>query len=250
MRHFMLAIDEGRSTIAGAVSYLDDGERFCGLRLRVVPDRQRVGVGTKLLEEVFKEADRQGRSQVTAQVDPDKHLALNNFLVRNRFKLKSRLSTVEGDLITDVDGKLRAFCQDDLVQIVPLNRALGAEAGRLYAEYIASLPEPLSSRLFFSADAPRFRLTQLLLVDGKVEGLMLVEQDRTRAIIHARVVSERYRGGRASARLVLETLERLRQSGIERLRFQFFDTVRDTLKVSRRLNARTLEQVHFLVFAL
>ena len=253
-RDYLLAIDPVRHTVAGAICFRDDGAKLEHLRLHVVPGYRRSGVGRQLVKEVIREAARRNRSEVTGRAMVNANPDLHSFLLENGFIIKATLFIAEGRMASGLAHwqKIRNGAIDHLpssVQIVPLSESLAKEAGRLYAEYIAHAPEQLSARVFFSGDIPRFQLTQILLIDGKAEGMILVEQNGATAIVHARIVTAANRQGRASAVLAGATIERLHQAGIQTLRFQFFDTTHDTFKLSKRLETQIVDSLDQLSFA-
>lgn len=247
-RDYLLAIDPLRHGVAGAIAFRDNGAKLEHLLVHVVPGYRRSGLATQLVEEVIREAARRNRSEVTARAMAKAHPDLHSLFLKSGFTVKSRLLTAEGPLASGLDQLLairdRAIRQmPSSVEVVPLSESLAKEAGRLYAEYIAHAPEQLSARVFFSGDIPRFQLTQILLMDGKAEGMILVERNGAKAIVHARIVTAANRQGRASAVLAGTTIERLHQAGIQTLRFQFFDTTQDTFKLSKRLETQIVDSL-------
>lgn len=256
-RDYWLAIDSLERSVAGAISFRDNGVTLENVRLHVVPGRQRTGIGTLLLEEVIREAAQRGRSKLAAYANAAREPALHSFFSKIGFNTESKLFTAESGIHTAMEYLRRVreravanHRDPESVEIVPLSNPLLSDAGRLYAEYIANLPDSVSGCAYFSADISQFHLTQLLLVDGAVQGMVLMSQHGETATVHARIVREQYRRGWSSAVLLGRAIERAQQAGIQRLRFHFFDTTSDTLQLVKRLNMPIVECVDRFSLAL
>ena len=255
-RHFRLAFDpDGR--IAGAASFLETSTSLDGIQVASAPGENSSEAEQVIVEELVREAFRRGKNQLSASTHEERDAYLQQLLISNGFQVATRFVTVEAELGAGLDygRSIRTRVQmgpsgPAPMEVVPLSPSNVAEAGRLYAAYISNIPELAAARLRLGADLPRFGLTQVLLVNRRVAGLMLIEKTGSVAVIHARVVHREYRGGRASAVLVGTAMERLHQAGITKLRFQFFDSISDTMKVSKRLKARETECVNRLLLSL
>jgi GNAT superfamily N-acetyltransferase len=254
LRDYLLALESG---VAGAVCYRDNGSSFEDLQMHVVKGRERKGVGAELLRQVWTEAKARGRREVTARTNPAAEPALDSFLEKHGFRVKRQFFTVEGAMRTAVEY-LSAMQQRaaaggrtaETVEIVPLSASVLSEAGHLYAEYLNELPQPAAAHFYFAGDIERYRLTQVLVAKGTVQGLALVSAEGQTATVHARIVRPEWRRGWSSAVLIGTAILRAHQAGFERLRFQFFDSTFDTLELSKRLNMETVECVKELALML
>lgn len=254
-RDYLLAIQAAQGTIAGAISYRDNGIHLLNLRMHVVRGAEQTSAGSRLIRAVFREAEDRGRLAVETRAEESREPALHRFFLEHGFEVKSRLFTAEGSMdrayaYLDRMRQAGGLRRREGVEVVPLSRPLLSEAGRLYAEHISHLPEQTSAYVYFNGDLKHFGLTQVLLIDGSVQGLMLTSRTGDTATVHARVVRDSHRRGWASAELFLNTIERLREAGIRRLRFQFFESTYDTSKLTKRLHMQTIARTDLLSCAL
>ena len=73
-RLFLLLFDEAGLSIEGALSFRDNGKALGSIRLEVVPQRRRAGLGTELLSYAETESRRltmRYREQTAAATDPE-----------------------------------------------------------------------------------------------------------------------------------------------------------------------------------
>jgi len=235
--------------LAGVISAIDDGTRFEFTEYAVTRGFDEVVVARELLRRVVAEAVALGRSTVSAWSAGD-----GAAFRESGFAIQRELTKVIGDpregyaAVAALAERARRNFADSTVE--PICAETREEVGRLYAEHISQLPQFTASRLFFQADLERFGLSCVFSSAGKVEGFILVERDGATARIHARVMRPGARGTRGSAVLLAETWKNIIEAGIERVEYQFFDDVADTVKLARRMNMKVVEVLRQFVLSL
>lgn len=243
-RDYWLALARGSREIVAAVSVEDNGAALDGLRLHVVAPHRRRGVGFALLQRVFAEAAARGRDEVMAYTEPARDAAGEALLTAAGFAPVRSFTTVEGDLeavaalvATAERGQAR---MDPGARIEPISAATVRAAGRLYAEFIAHAPAPVAARALLSLDLARFCLSHVLLAEGELRALLLIEREGDTVVLHARIVAPAGRGGRAALLLLARAARACQAAGVRRFRFQFLDSAADTQKMARRLGLQTV----------
>jgi GNAT superfamily N-acetyltransferase len=254
-RHeYRLAIDQSNARLAGAVAFADNGERFYSLHLHVTDGCRRQGVGTTLLEHVLAQARLRGRTGVSTSVDPARDPATHAFLLHRGFRTASRFLTAEGDMAA-IHAAHRARCgraaylQNDRWRILPLTSDMLGEAGRLHAEYLSDLSAAGAAGYFVPPPLAGIGLSQVLVVGGSIQGILLVTRRGDVATFEARVVRPAFRHSRGSAALVMRALDATLDSGARRLRFCYFASTRDTAAVVRRMGIPVVETLDHLTKA-
>jgi hypothetical protein len=151
-----------------------------------------------VVEEVQRQATTRGRKQITAYLDPQRDPTLLSLLGECGFQAVRRFITVEGDLQTAAD-RLLAACPRALrvpaivERIVPFSPAFLSAAGQLCAEFLSEIPTPPGDVFYLAGDPDRFTLSQFLVVDDEVHGMVLVTREGDAAAFEAWVVRPRYR---------------------------------------------------------
>ena len=247
----LLALDEDQTTnprITGAVAYQRRARQIGILDLRVVKTHRRKGVGSRLLQNLAGE-----QAVISTFTDVLANPDAERFLTANGFERQGRMFVVEADLERMLEGMTRL--RDRLVssgrvpssaRLVTPAEAPMEEVIRLFDKFI--MAERCLRPEFFRASFSSARFDQssvILMVDGRVGGLLMVEwlRDIHRAEVPARVVVPEYRGGWANVLMMATALERGRAAGITRVRFESLEDNADTLSLARRFKADT---VHIL----
>jgi GNAT superfamily N-acetyltransferase len=249
----LLAFDEDQPAnpqITGAVAYQRRGSQIGILDLRVLRTHRRKGVGTRLLNNLFSTAMAGGHSVISVFTDILANPDAGPFLISNGFQSRNRMFVVEADLERMLAGMSRL--RDRLVssgrvpssaRLVTPAEAPMDEVIRLFDKYI--MDERCLRPEFFRASFSSARFDEssvILMVDGRVGGLLMVEwlRDIHRAEVPARVVVPEYRGGWANVLMMATALERGRAAGITRVRFESLEDNADTLSLARRFQADTI----------
>ena len=215
------------------------------LAIHVPPPERRRGVGRRLLNTAVELAidDAHGFWSQAPAVDGGPVAA---FLYACGFEPRRREHHFEaaiGALLADVGPKARKLRDRNRIppgiDIVPLAQAPLDEVGRLLARELGSAPVRIVERLRRRSDGSTETgdRSRVAMRDGKVEGVILWRVHDGVAIVEARVVHPRGRGGALNVMLLEDGLLRGKAEGLERLRFHCEDGVRDTLSLARRCEA-------------
>ena len=239
--------------VAGAIAFHARGRQIGLVGLRVVRTHRRQGIGTQLLRHLCADPLSARQTHVSAFADSLASPEAAPFLTANGFERAGRLFVFEADLDRMLAGMGRL--RDRLVasgrvppqaRLVTPSEAPLDQITALFDRYILSerCLRPEFLRPPFAS--PRFQESSVvLLMDGRVAGLVLVEwlRDIHRAEVPARIVIPEYRGGWANVLMMAVALERGKAAGIKRVRFDSLEDNADTLSLARRFNADT---VHIL----
>jgi GNAT superfamily N-acetyltransferase len=229
------------------------------LAIHVLPPDRRRGIGRRLLNHAIEIAldDAHGfwsRSPAADGGPAAAFLAACGFAARRR---EHHFEATFDALLAEVAPRAnklrdRSRVPED-IEIVPLAHAPLEEVGRLVGRELGGAPATVIERLRARAggsEAANDR-SRVALRDGKVEGAILWRVHEGVAIVEARVVHPRHRGGWLNVILLEDGLSRGKAEGLARLRFHCEDTVRDTLALARRCNAVETEPraYYYLGFA-
>jgi GNAT superfamily N-acetyltransferase len=249
-RHeYRLAIDRSSGAIAGAAAFVDNGTILHALQLHTVLNRRAQGIGAQLLDHVLAEAALRHRKQVTATVRPSRDPALHDFLRHRGFEIRRQFLIAEGDLPETYRrqfarsrhlAELRASAGGDW-QILPLSVAMLRKAGQLYAENLSGLEPVESGGYYVSQQVAGIGLSQVLVVNGGIQGVILLTRNDNVVTVQARIVRPPFRRSRGSAALVLRALEAAVESGAKRFRFCYFTSTLDTSAFARRMDIPVIE---------
>jgi GNAT superfamily N-acetyltransferase len=219
--------------------------------IHVVPAARRRGVGTRLLHAAAdlaaEETDGLWTFAKVAETGP-----AAAFLRAAGFAVGRRHHHFEADiaaLFADVAPKAerlrrRGRVPEDMV-VTPLSAAPLGEIGWLVAIELGGAPEQALRRLerrVRNASAVSGDRSLALISDGEVVAVMLWRIEDGVALIDGRVVHPAHRGGWPNAILLEASLNRIRDEGVTRFRFDCDDTVRDTLSLARRCAATETER--------
>jgi GNAT superfamily N-acetyltransferase len=214
------------------------------LSLHVIPPERRRGIARHLLDAAIDLAldDAVGLWSLNATNDE----AATAFMTRCGFEARRREHHFDAAIdamlaqIAPMTTRLRdrGRVPDDL-RIAPLSSSPLEGVAELVARELGSAPglalDQLRGRVTGAqASADRSRVA---LRGGQVEGAILWRVKDGVAIVDARVVHPRNRGGWLNAVLLEEGLTRGKAEGLERLRFHCEDSVRDTLSLAKRCDA-------------
>jgi GNAT superfamily N-acetyltransferase len=227
-RHFRIAHLGESLTLVGALSYRDDGTAVGGVRVHVLPQHRRTGIGSRLLEAVEEEARRFGRGRITADVDLHNEPAAEPFLTSSGFQKLGTITFAEIGL-EDLRASMQAGGErmksgrnalPASFRFVELSEAPMAEITRLYAEHIAHMQALAGWRQTLQIDRATDSIA--LLIDNKLAGFVLARVDNGVLYIPAWVIAPEHRGHHIGFALLSELAGRVR-GRVERLRFEFTD---------------------------
>lgn len=241
---YRLAVDTAASTSVGAIGFADTGTHLHVLQFHTVLNRRGSGIGTQLINAVVAEAVRRGRHGVVATVEMQAGGAVHQFLERRGFTIGRLYCTAEGDL-REIYGRQCQRCtritgiNGGTWQIVPLGTDMYEDAGQLITEYLGSLGAAERGVCHFP-DLKRYELSQALIVDGVLQGLILMTAVEDAAVWRLRVVRPQFRNTRASAALLMTTAKISVNTGARRLAFCYYDFADDTAAFVRRQGMRVI----------
>jgi len=225
-RVFLLAF-EGPSMV-GAASYRDDGAALNGLRLHVIEARRRCGIGSRMLELVVERARQSDREKILADAELKNETAAQPFLEQHRFQIAHRLTSAQlglarmRELYPATVKKMEAAAEfPATARIVGIAEAPPDQVVRMCVEYLANMPLLAGMTRGFRPE--QYPESLVLLIDGKVIGLLLAQLEDRILRIPAWVVSADRQGARIGTRLMLELRERV-YGRVDRLQFDFTDT--------------------------
>jgi GNAT superfamily N-acetyltransferase len=246
-RLFRLAFDsretDGRptSSLAGALSYRDDGTGLSGLRLHVVKNRRRGGVGSRMVDYVIDQARSLGRSRVFADADIHTEPDAEPFLTGRGFGIVGRVTSVETEYtrMKTQDRLASAEALPEGSRVVALENAPIDQVLEMYAQHIANLPMMAGMlRTFRAVEYPE---SVVLMIGDRVIAFMLAQVRDEVLYVPAWVTRPEYRGKRIGLRLIPLMRARIAErepliGKLKRLRFDFADVATYTAKLSAEVN--------------
>ncbi len=241
----LLALDAAGAPVACA-AFQWTGDAIHELRIRVIRTRRREGIGRALVESVAALAAARRAGEIHARVNPIAEPDAEPFLIATGFRRTSRVLTVEAPpepLASYIARLARRATPPSGARIAEIAEV---DRGRLAALYTSRIVPEL--RLPPGAAAPlvwdrRFADSPVLLVDGAVAGMLLMEANNGEGVcaIVARAVEPEYRGrGWANLLLLSEGFARGARRGSTRMRFEAPEDNPDTMKLMARANANVL----------
>ena len=251
---YRLAVDQTRSCIVGAVAFADSGRLLYELRLHTIFNRRTEGIGTRLLDYVVAEATCRGRTEVKANVNALEEKTIHTFLRKRGFGMQSRCWAAAGDSV-EIYRHLRDRCariaSNDAStregwRIVPLSPDMFNEAGRVFAEHLYNVAPGANGSLSLAAYLGRYELSQALVVNGSLHGIVLITNQQNAAVWRLRVVTPQFRNTRTSAALLMRAAQVSVESGAQRLLFSYFDEAPDTVAFVRRMGMTTMQTADVL----
>jgi ribosomal protein S18 acetylase RimI-like enzyme len=246
----LLAFDPPSGAAIGCAAFQHRDGALHAWQARVARPYRRRGIGRQLVRETLAwAAERQAR-EVNAGAEIMAEPEAEPFLLACGFLRKSRVFTVEAamePLCDYVFGLRKRLLAGGRIppgaRIAGLREAPAEPLARLYVEQVIPALHCHSGYALPMMEDPRFADSPVLLVDGQVEGMVLGEANdgQGTAVVIARAVSPKYRGGRGWAHLLLlsSALERGRRKGAHRMRFEAPEDNRDTRTLMRRVHGET-----------
>ena len=242
----LLAIDSQSGAAVGCATFQRCGELLTHLRVRVLRNWRRRGIGSLLLSAA--------PGEVHARVDPRIEPDSEPFLRANGFVLKNRVFTVEaareplGSRISRLSGGLRVATG---VRVARPTDAPPDALARLYTELVVPEMHLAPGTVVPLVSDPRFAESPVLLVDGRPVGmlLMVANDGHDVCVITARAVAPEFRGGTRWANLVMLAagFERGGKQGSVRMRFEAPEDNPDTMKLVTRARAEIVGEVLWFV---
>jgi GNAT superfamily N-acetyltransferase len=233
-RNYLLGVRDEAPRIVAAASYRQGTDSTTNLRMHVVPAFRRQGVGSQIVEYLG-----QGSERISGIVEILKEPAAEAFSKHNRFERVESLTTVEAAMsdMRDYTGRLRGrFELPAGAQVVPLSEAPVDQVASLHAQHVAQEGE-LNQWRGLVANTPEMNISPVIMIDGRVAGILLGKMEGTTAVVHTRVVAPGYHGSWVNVILLAEALDIGWAHGARRARFSYTDSNQDTQKLAKRFRA-------------
>ncbi len=240
-RAYLLCVRDEAPRIVAAASFRPGPEAITHLRLHVIPSFRRRGVGSQIVDELARTraASMEGIVEVT------KEPAAVAFCARNRFERVEALTTVEADMsqMRYYMSRLRdRIAPSRRARTIPLSQAPVDQVANLHAEYVAREGE-LNRWRGLVAHTSQMDISPVVIIDGRVAGILLGSLEGATAVVRSRVVAPGYHGSWVNAMLLAEALDIGWAAGARRARFSYPDSNRDTEKLARRFRAEVTSVV-------
>jgi GNAT superfamily N-acetyltransferase len=237
-RTFRLAFDESGS-LAGAVSWRDEGAALNSLRLHIIPARRRQRIGTQLLDYANKIAADAGRTLLIAEADLKNEPAAEPFLAARGFELTGRLTSVEQDIEKLMpktamwEEQLRNAGQfPEGSRLVKAREAPADQIVELFQGYIAHIPVLAGMmRHFKIEDYPD---SVALMLGTDVIGFVLAQVNDGVLYVPAWVIKREYQSQGIGTSLLGALRPVLAGRILRRIRFEFTDHALHTAKLASR----------------
>ena len=234
-RDYLLCLAEGSAHVAGAASFCPRANTAVGVRVHVVPAFRRHGVGSAMLAAIA--ARGFPILQGTAEITRERGAA--QFADRNHFLCTNSLTTVEGGIAAFRESirNLRArIGQDPRLNVAMLHETSADEVARLHAQYVARQSDVDTWRGLLTR-TPGMNHSPVVLVEGRVAGVLLWEKDGSTAVVRSRVAAPGPHTRRINLLLLAEALDIGWAQGCRKVRFFYTNAHSDTRKLASRLKA-------------
>jgi GNAT superfamily N-acetyltransferase len=240
-RTYLLGVGNEAPHIVAAASFRQRPDEVTHLRMHVVPSFRRRGLGSQIVEYIA----RNGSSCIGGAVDVIIESGAVAFCEQNHFDRVDALTTVEGDIaeMREYMHRLRSrIVPPRGASTIPLSAAPLDQVAHLHAQYVAQEGE-LNQWRGLVAYTSQMDLSPVVMIDGRVVGILLWVLEGATAVVRSRVVTPGYYGTWVNATLLAEGLDVSWAAGARRARFSYTDSNRDTQKLAIRFKAETTNVV-------
>ncbi len=240
-REYRLCLRDESPRLVGAVSFRRSGTALTGLRLHLVPAMRRQGLGRQIVQALRSD----GATTLTGLIDVRQEPAAASFCEAVGFQRTDGLTTVEADL-TVFREYLRGLMQrgslPDGLCTVPLREASLRDVARLHAQHIAhgSALNPWRAQF---AEMPGLGDSPVALLHGRVVGMLLWEPEGDLGVVRSLVGEAGAVTRWVNLLLLSTTADLILAGGMQRVRFDFVDSNRNTRKLAQRLNAVVVREL-------
>jgi GNAT superfamily N-acetyltransferase len=243
-REFRLVMETtgaGASAIAGALSYIDQGQKLSGLRLHVVENRRRRGVGRQMVESVLERAKELGRLGVAGEAELKRETIAEPFLTACGFRIAGTLTCVETEVAKLRNNPSPVPSRLDNVEgfpegsrIVGLDEAPLDQILDMHGRYIANTP--MASGLLRNFRPEEFPDSVVLMIGDQVIAFALAQVKNKIFYVPAWCNRPEYRGKRIGLLLFRPMEERMRQryqpGDVTHVRFEYSELATYTAKLA------------------
>jgi GNAT superfamily N-acetyltransferase len=244
---FRLAVDSENVGIRGALAYADHSQFISNVRLHVVKNHRRLGVGSSLLNYVVEQARRLGRTRVVVEADIRKEPSAEAFLIACGLHKVGHFTSVRGPLVGR--GPNAAIFQQSLAKaqelppdcrFVRIDEAPIDQIRALFLDHIANVPLMDETRRTFQ---PQDHKESIVALSGdRVIGFVLASARGHCVHVPALVVVPEYRGRGLSTRL-LGIFEGHLDPSVDEAQFDFTGEASYTAKLAANFGHEILRVV-------
>lgn len=233
---FRLAVGSEKPGIRGALAYADHSHSISNVRLHVVKNYRRQGVGSSLVNYVIDEARRLGRPRVVADIDICKEPCAEAFLTARGFQKAGQVASVRGPLVGR--GPHAAIFQKSLAKaqelppdssIVRIDEAPVDQITALFVDHVANVP--LLAELHSTLQPQSYKESIVVMSGNRVIGFLLASVHGHSVHIPALVVVPEYRGRGLTTRMIGILEDRLDPS-VDEAQFDFTEAAAYTAKLA------------------
>jgi GNAT superfamily N-acetyltransferase len=233
-REYRLALRPESPRVVGAVSFYKMDNAIAGLRVHAVARFRRQGVGSWMVQSLVA-----GVKSIEGLVDLRKDGGAGEFAQRNGFARVQAVTTVETEIVP-IREYLRTLRERIPLpagaQVLPLSEAPFAEVAALHADHVAWFGS-LNSWRGLLADAKKLESSPVVMVDGRVAGMMLGWLEGTTVVVDSLAVATEQRGGRVMLLLLAVGLDIAWRRGARRTRFSYTERNDFTRRLGERFGA-------------
>jgi len=239
-------VQDQRPHILGAAFWISSTRMAHSIRLHVIPEYRRQGIGSLLLRRIVTNAHELGNgglATVVSSNDP----AAGPFLTQHGFQKAGSITTVEIDkqtaqatLLPLADRFSARERNPEQRKIVRLADAPRNAVTALYLAELARNPGTAPWALLDQISTPRYAGSPVYLSEGRVSGFMLFSIEGDLCAIPARIVAREFQGGPVNLLLMAYALRVPESCQVNRVQFDIPENNRDTESLARRLNTRTV----------
>jgi GNAT superfamily N-acetyltransferase len=235
-RILRLAVDSARPSIAGALAYSDDSQSITNVRLHVVKNCRRQGVGSTLLTYALDEARRLGRTRVFADTEMLKEPDAEAFLTARGFHRVGQVTSMRGPLVPQ--GANAALFDMWLAKaeelppdsrIVKINEAPADQITALFRGHIANVP--LLSEMHPNFQPERYKESIVVMSGDRVIGFLLANVQGRLVHVPALVVVPEYRRKGLSTRMI-HMVETQLAEVVDEAQYEFTESATFTAKLA------------------
>jgi hypothetical protein len=240
-REYLLCLRDEAPRIVGAAAYQRRQDRIARLRLHVVKPFRRQRVGSQMLSYIA----RSGARLIAGNSEISREAGAEAFCRRNRMERVNGITTVEGDIqeMREHMGRLRArLARASDARVMRLADAPGKEVAELHARHVAHDGDVDPWRALV-ANAAAMSHSPVVMIDGRVAGMLLWELDRGTAVVRTRVAAPGARSAAVNVILLAEALDGAWAAGARRTQFSYADSNHDTRKLAARFRAGAVSEV-------
>lgn len=244
-REFRLAFvlsETGTPAIAGALSYLDQGDKLTGLRVHVVQNRRRQGIGKRLVEYVAERARELGRPGIGGDADIHNESAAEAFVTACGFQKIGTLTCIESEVEKVQENAKQMPPRLDNVEgfpegsrIVGLDEAPLDQILAMHGEYIANAMLPPG--LLRSFRPEEYPDSVVLMIGDRVIAFALAQVKNKVFYVPAWCNLPEYRGKRIGLLLFRPMEERMREKykpgDVTHVRFEYTQLATYTAKLAK-----------------